>query len=398
LEVGVLNFVDPRKMSPARRERLAYWRAVPLRRLSFLLLAVFFTFATIGFLSVVPWAGKTPLAIGFGWAAFSGGIAVCYLLTIARRPQWFLPLIAFQIVANTGWSLLSKRVVAMGWFPPASQHLATTVFVWASILCIAIGYSFFLGFIQTAGRETVRATTELNLAHSIQQTLVPKLELQFERCEIFGISMPSDKVGGDLVDVVSLSDGTVVAYVADVAGHGLQAGILMGMLKTAARTHLLTAAGPATLFTTLNRVMPDVKESHMYATCAALHIGLSGPDGSRTVEYSVAGHPAILKIHGGNGEAEEFADEQLPLGLFSFAEYRSGAFDCSPGDLLMITTDGVLEVEAVGGGEFGSGRVVALLRNGAASDLPTLAGQILAAARAFGKQTDDQTLLLIRFL
>jgi serine phosphatase RsbU (regulator of sigma subunit) len=50
--------------------------------------------------------------------------------------------------------------------------------------------------------------------------------------------MPSDKVGGDLVDVVELCGGDTVAYLADIAGHGLQAGILMGMLKTAARTVL----------------------------------------------------------------------------------------------------------------------------------------------------------------
>jgi serine phosphatase RsbU (regulator of sigma subunit) len=63
--------------------------------------------------------------------------------------------------------------------------------------------------------------------------------------EIYGISIPSSEVGGDLVDVVPLSDGSVFAYIADPSGHGLPASILMGMIKTAVRTQLRRPAFPA---------------------------------------------------------------------------------------------------------------------------------------------------------
>ena len=60
--------------------------------------------------------------------------------------------------------------------------------------------SFFLIFIQYEGRHSVRIETELSLAHSIQQTLVPKITIENARYEIYGVSVPSDEVGGDIVD------------------------------------------------------------------------------------------------------------------------------------------------------------------------------------------------------
>jgi phosphoserine phosphatase RsbU/P len=57
--------------------------------------------------------------------------------------------------------------------------------------------------------------TELTLAHDIQKTLVPVLELRSDQWELYGVSKPSDNVGDDLVDVVTQEDGSLLAYVAD---------------------------------------------------------------------------------------------------------------------------------------------------------------------------------------
>ena len=94
-------------------------------------------------------------------------------------------------------------------------------------------------------------------------------------------------MGGDLVDAVLLPNGDMIAYVADIAGHGLSAGILMGMLKTAARTALLDAgvghpsATLPLLLEKLNRVLPDVKEPQMYATITAFRLNTEGAHGTR---------------------------------------------------------------------------------------------------------------------
>ena len=113
---------------------------------------------------------------------------------------------------------------------PGVQFAATGI-----VLVVMVSYFFFVGFIRAAGKESYRIQSELELAHGIQKTLVPPVSLRTESFEVYGISEPSDKVGGDLVDALLLPNGDMVAYVADIAGHGLPAGILMGMLKTAAR-------------------------------------------------------------------------------------------------------------------------------------------------------------------
>ena len=170
----------------------------------------------------------------------------------------------------------------------------------------------------------------------------------------------------------------------------------MGMLKTAARTKLLDQPRLDALFGCLNQVMPAVKEAHMYATCAALRIGPRAADGTFPVEYAVAGHPPIVRIDAETGGVEYFSDEQFPLGLLPAAEYCSSKFCCRTGDLLAVTTDGVLEVENDQNVEFGFERLEALLREGREEELLELASRILQKVNAFGQQNDDQTLLLIR--
>ena len=111
------------------------------------------------------------------------------------------------------------------------------------------------------------------------------------------------------------------AYVADVSGHGLPAGILMGMIKTAVRTQLVDLPSPAAVFERLNAVLPAVKEPHMYATCTALRIHRDLSNGACRVDYAIAGQPSML-LASCNGSISRLADQQLPLGLLRRAAVR----------------------------------------------------------------------------
>jgi len=73
----------------------------------------------------------------------------------------------------------------------------------ASLALSLLAGGLFLQFIRSEGRRAVRLQTELAVAHVIQKTLVPVIEKTAIGCEFYGVSVPSDKVGGDLVDVVS---------------------------------------------------------------------------------------------------------------------------------------------------------------------------------------------------
>ncbi|HSY03411.1 MAG TPA: SpoIIE family protein phosphatase [Acidobacteriaceae bacterium] len=264
-----------------------------------------------------------------------------------------------------------------------------TIFIFALLLFLIRRFSL-------ARQEETRLATELASAHSIQRTLVPPISASFSGYDLNGLSLPSEKVGGDLVDVVLLPNRSVLAYVADVSGHGLQAGILMGMVKTAVRTILLESSDdPARLLANLcdrlNRALPTVKESHMYATLSAICLA---PDGR--IEYTLAGHPSILYYQASSRTVEALGSNQLPVGLLPVDAYISHSLQIEQGDLLAIVTDGILEAANAQEEEFGSDRIAALLLQMAGQDLGSMRDRIVSAAQAFGKQADDQTILLIR--
>jgi serine phosphatase RsbU (regulator of sigma subunit) len=253
-----------------------------------------------------------------------------------------------------------------------------------------VGYRLLVDFIRTEGFATIRMQTELALAHGIQATLVPTLSLQVDRFEVYGKSIPSTEMGGDLIDAVE-RDGTLLAYVADISGHGLAAGQLMGMLKTAVRISLEFRQGPVAVLESADRVLPAVKEANMYATLALLYF-----DGSSEAEYSLAGHPPILHYRAPTGDIARLAMDQFPLGLMPGGRYSSQRVSYSPRDLFLMMTDGISEVPNKNDEEFGLDRLDQLLRENAAQPLPQLWELIMGVVKRHGVQQDDQTLLLLR--
>ena len=119
----------------------------------------------------------------------------------------------------------------------------------------------------------MRMQTELFLAHGIQATLVPTVSFQNANFEVYGKSIPSTEMGGDLIDVIE-SNGGLLAYIADVSGHGLAAGQLMGMLKTAMRLAVQFRQPPVALLESTDRVLPGLKKPDMYATLTLLQFCL----------------------------------------------------------------------------------------------------------------------------
>ncbi len=211
------------------------------------------------------------------------------------------------------------------------------------------------------------------------------------------MSFPSDNVGVDIVDVVEMPDGGLFAYVADIAGHGLSAGILMGMLKASVRTQLLGEVSPSAIFERLNRVLPAVKEDHMYAACTALRLPATGATGTLAIEYAIAAQPPILHFRVDGGCVSRLSDEQLPVGLLPHATYGSHTVHVQPNDLLLIATDGILEAETKNGVPFGLTRLEALLLKHHDAPLVDIAAHIRTALRSSYQQADDQSLLILRF-
>jgi phosphoserine phosphatase RsbU/P len=374
------------------------FRAVPWSRLWVLPLAVFFLFTVVGFFIDLMGMGRIPYAIVLAIAFCCGLNAALWIVVIARLSRLFLfALIVLQFALGPLLSELARWMgITFGLEAPSST--AGVRFAGISIVTVAVAsYLLFIRYLRVEGLESMRVRNELELAHGIQKTLVPPIALRTERFEVYGISEPSDKVGGDLVDAVLLPSGDIIAYVADIAGHGLSAGILMGMLKTAARTALLDAGeGPASaslpaLLEKLNAVLPQVKEPQMYATLAAFRLNADGG-----AWYAMAASPPVLHWSAQRQDRRLMVEEQYPLGLLPVSGFTGEAMEVASGDLVVVATDGVLEVCSRQDEEFGIERVEKAIEAEPRAPLARVAERILRDARAFGPQVDDQTLLVIR--
>jgi serine phosphatase RsbU (regulator of sigma subunit) len=142
----------------------------------------------------------------------------------------------------------------------------------------------------------------------------------------------------------------------------------------------------------LNRVLPGVKEAHMYATLAVLHLGKDG-----RVHYALAGHPAILHYGAETRSVSLLWFEQFPVGLLPVGAFATEEVRLQAGDMLIVSTDGILEACDGNEEEFGIDRLAELAKHTQAeTSLSTLSGEITQSVQAFGKQADDQTLLLVR--
>jgi sigma-B regulation protein RsbU (phosphoserine phosphatase) len=146
----------------------------------------------------------------------------------------------------------------------------------------------------------------------------------------------------------------------------------------------------------INQVLPAVKEPEMYATGAFLRFSRNAGSGACGVEFALAGHLPILYLPAARGAVLRLGDGSAPLGLLPCVQYPSHKFEAHPDDLLLIVTDGVVEVMDGHAKEFGIERVESLLAENRTKPLKAIVSSIFAAAASWGKQSDDQTLLLAR--
>lgn len=389
--------------TPWYKYRVRRWKhfgSIPLSRLWKLLLAAALLFSIFGFYFDLINHATLPYAATIVIAAISGLNAVLWILTISRLPAVYVSgMLILQFLMGTICTKAANWVIQAFHLHPVSPDLGIH-FAATSILVVSMtSYFFFTLFIRTEGKRSLIFQNELEVAHTMQRTLVPTLEIRAPRFELYGISQPSEKVGGDLVDAISLPNGDLIAFLADITGHGLPASILMGRVKTAARTALLDAgecephATMPLLLNRLNTVLPQVKEPTTFATFTGFRLGADG-----NVHCAVAASPPIIHWHASAQSISQFEEPQFPVGLFPASQFEGHSMAAGAGDLFIVATDGILEVADKSGEEFGIERLNNIIAAGPRDPLPQLAAQILAAARSFGRQLDDQTILLVRCL
>jgi serine phosphatase RsbU (regulator of sigma subunit) len=366
------------------------WQNMPLRSFALLLMAVFFTFMPMGFLIDVSSLGSNSPRRLAAVVAFSGFIAVAYVFSARKRHRYFPFVIAIHVAFIVAFSRGQFTVV--GALAGRALRGRMTLDSVASQMSIVLAYVCFMMFFRREGKRYFRAHAEIELAHEIHQLLVPRIDARIGRFEFCGISLPSGEVGGDLVDLVHI-DGRWIGYVADVSGHGVGSGVLMGMVKSATRMKLLTVAPLPVLLEELNAALVPLRKPGMYVTMACLRY-----EEEAGLTFSLAGHLPMLHYQAATGTIEERTIAHVPVAMFDGSRYSSAPVLYAPGDLFVLMTDGMTEVFDAADRQLGFDPLKDTIRNNARLPLGELLDALIATARAHGERTDDQTVLLVRYL
>jgi len=214
----MLSTVLPMSAVVFQRKQARYWQALPVRSMAGVLIALFFTVGAWGFfLDLIRWK-RLPLWALLISASLFGVAGVVSFVTVRRRVFKLIPVLII-LQPRPAMCPIGCRGGRTSCFltRPSANYTRCHLHHDSQ----DAGYWSFLLFINTQGLEQVRTRTELDLAYSMQQLLAPAITHRTELFEAYGHSLPSEEVGGDLVDLIPTEAGWI-ACLADVSGHGIQ--------------------------------------------------------------------------------------------------------------------------------------------------------------------------------
>ncbi|HKH98103.1 MAG TPA: PP2C family protein-serine/threonine phosphatase [Candidatus Sulfotelmatobacter sp.] len=236
---------------------------------------------------------------------------------------------------------------------------------------------------------------ELQQALEIQQSLLPKEIPQVDGFEIAGAWEPARVVGGDYYDVIKLGRTKLGICIADVVGKSVSAALLMANVQATLRAFASEATLPSALCTRVNSVLCANIAMGKFVT---LFYGVLDAERHEFL-YTNAGHLLPILIRAG-GEATELVNGGAVLGVFPAWRYEDSVVQLSPGDRLLLFTDGITEAALPGGEEFGEQRLVACARTYADKSASELKSCLLADVKQFcaSQLADDVTLIVVSAL
>lgn len=233
---------------------------------------------------------------------------------------------------------------------------------------------------------------DLGEARAIQEGFLPKQIPQLPGYEICGTWQPARTVGGDYFDFLLFDDRALGFCIADVAGKGMAAAMLMSNLQAGVRGMASPSLSPEILCQRLDALICRNIASDRFITF--FYAQLDG-DG-RQLRYVNAGHNAPIVLHR-DGSHDRLQEGGGVLGVFQLQKFALGTETLAPGDRVILFTDGVTEASDSDDAEYGEARLLELLKENVAASAVELQRKILTSAAEFcrGHWRDDATLIVI---
>jgi hypothetical protein len=274
-------------------------------------------------------------------------------------------------------------------FWPLQRNLLINITA-AIALLAALGVMMFYFRGYTKGRELEDQVAEAN---EVQRDLLAPAGTLPEDFSLATEFAPALGVSGDFYDAFPVAGGAAFVL-GDVAGKGVPAALLMGVVQGAVRSSDWTGSARKHLDATvmLNRLLCDHSAKQRYASMFWAYFDQA----SSSLHYVNAGHQAPVLVRG--GEVTRLEEGGPVLGLLPYATYRQGRVELEPGDTLLLFSDGIVEAMSSGGDLFGDERLIAAASAG--GDAYAIRDRVLAAVEAFtGDPTDsdDRTLVVLQY-
>jgi len=272
------------------------------------------------------------------------------------------------------------------------EYIANPIFDQGAIVGVVLA---FRDLRERLARQ--RADQELQAASQVQRFLYPQHPPNIPGFEVAGMTFPSERVCGDYYDFQPWGEsGAWCLALGDVSGHGLGPALHMVETRAFLRSVLHDTSDPADVLVRMNRVLCQDLPEGMFVT---LFVGRLDPATHR-LTYGSGGHPAgVLRA---SGEVERLQSAGLPLGLFAGTRYEtSPSIILAPGDILMITSDGISEMRSPMHKLFGWEREWAVVAERRQSPAAEIGAALYQAARQFAEgepQHDDVTLIVAKCL
>jgi serine phosphatase RsbU (regulator of sigma subunit) len=246
-------------------------------------------------------------------------------------------------------------------------------------------------------RERTRMKEEIEDARQVQISMLPKSTPQLSWLEIAGVSLPASEVGGDYFDYFPLPNESLAIVVGDVAGHGLSSGLLLAALRSCLYLLRNDLSTPIGVLEKLDDMVRHTTDRRLLATLQCAHFDRA----ARQVTVANAGHPAALHYQAASGLLGELALPGLPLGTRLRGTFQEISAPLGAGDLLLLYSDGLIEMSSPSGEAYGDGRLQRVLGEAARTRKPVreIRNTVMADLANFkgdARRADDVTLVVVR--
>jgi len=286
---------------------------------------------------------------------------------------------------------------------PRNVNLGLRIFHnFSAMLCFIFVVYFIQRYVEqrevlakTVERQRDNLLQDVDLAAQVQRLFLPVGKPAIAGLQIAGMMQPMRGVGGDYYDYIPIDTHTIQIVIADVAGKGIPAALLMSATAAVMQLEANHDRNMLEIVKRLNTEIHSVSDGSRYVTLLLAEIDAS----KCTVRYVNCGHNPALLFRAQTGGVTRLESSCPPIGMFSGEICEIASADLLAGDALVLYTDGVTEAENRSQEEFGMERLGDVVRHGSSLSAEELMHEIFSSAANFCSEVgfhDDVTILVVK--